>query len=179
MMLILIPIRILIPIPTLIPIKGPTLGHASLGLWAIHQQFMNSLWTNLDLFSRPSFWQESTKLGCNMNNMDPSPVFLSSLLSSSFPLHHFDGNLFALPSLSIQPKAFMSSLWTVYERFMNDSAKRNQRPSWATVRAPSALLCTFYPPRQHVIHTHAHMWIIFSRVVVLMVRVGPSESGTW
>ena len=148
--------------------------------WTAHEQFMNSSWTNPDWFSRPSFWQETTKLGCNMCNRIPSPCLpilsLLKLFSSSSVCFDFLCSRFLVHPAKNFHEQFMNSLWTVHERVHKQT---KQHPSRATVRAPSALLCPIYPPRKHVIHAYARIWIYFPCVVVSMVRMDSSERGTW
>ena len=88
--------------------------------WTVHEQFMSSLWTNPDWFSRPSFWQESTKLGCNMCNVIPSPCFVILSLfkffsSSSFGFDFICSRFYVHPAKNFHEQ-FVNSLWTVHER---------------------------------------------------------------
>ena len=88
------------------------------------------------------------------------PLSFQALFLFIFPFR------FCLLSLPCPSSRKLS--WAIYERFMNGlwtAPRKKGHPSWATVWAPSAILCTAYPPRQHVIHTYAHMRIYLSRVL--------------
>ena len=123
---------------------------------------MSSLWTNPDWFSRPSFWQETTKLGCNMCNIIPSPCLpilsLLKLFSSSSVCFDFLCSRFLVHPAKNFHEQFMNSLWTVHERVQKHKKKTSLKSNRASAQCIIVSYLSAAETRNPCICTHLNLF---------------------